>query len=149
MPSLPYDSIRTWTEGEYLVTTDRTRFDVAVATAFLVNDSYWVEQRTAEEEARAVANSRCYSVVHESSDRMVGGARAVTDHVSFAWIADVFVLPDARGNGLGKFLIRCVTDDLTHVDRLFLGTRDAHGLYAQFGFVSSERNERWMERLLD
>jgi GNAT superfamily N-acetyltransferase len=149
MPSLPYDSIRTWTEGEHRVTTDRAQFDIAVATAFLVNDSYWVQQRTAEEEARAVANSRCYSVVHESSDRMVGGARAVTDHVSFAWIADVFVLPGARGNGLGKFLIRCVTDDLTHVDRLFLGTRDAHGLYAQFGFVSSERNERWMERLLD
>jgi GNAT superfamily N-acetyltransferase len=149
MPSLPYDSIRTWTEGEYLVTTDRARFDGEVATAFLVNDSYWVQARTPDEEARAVANSRCYSVVHESTGRMVGGARAVTDHVSFAWIADVFVLPEARGQGLGKFLIRCVTDDLTHVERLFLGTRDAHGLYAQYGFVPSERNERWMERLLD
>src|SRR4051812_9488041 len=137
MPSLPYDSIRTWTEGEYLVTTDGARFDVDVATAYLVNDSYWVQARTHEQEARAVANSRCYAVVHEPSNRMVGGARAVTDHLSFAWIADVFVVPAEQGHGLGKFLMQCVTDDLAHVDRLFLGTRDAHGLYAQFGFVPS------------
>jgi len=113
-----------------------------------VNDSYWVQARTPDEEARAVANSRCYSIVHEPSRRMVGGARAVTDHVAFAWIADVFVVPEEQGHGLGKLLMRAVTEDLTHVERLFLGTRDAHGLYTQFGFVPSERNERWMERLL-
>jgi GNAT superfamily N-acetyltransferase len=80
---------------------------------------------------------------------MVGGARAVTDLAFFAWIADVFVVPPARGCGLGKFLMRCIVDDLADVDRLFLGTRDAHGLYTQVGFVAPPRPERWMERLLD
>jgi GNAT superfamily N-acetyltransferase len=138
-----------WTEGGFLVTTDRARFDVDVVTQFLIEQSYWVEQRTTEEETRAADNSRCYSVLHAATGRQVGGARVVTDDVSFAWIADLFVLPTERGHGLGKFLMRCITDDLADVQRLFLGTRDAHGLYAQFGFRPTERNERWMERLRD
>ena len=149
MRSHPYDSIRTWTEGEYLVTTDAACVDLDVATAFLANDSYWANDRTREAEALAVANSRNYVVVHSATGRQVGGARAVTDHVAFAWIADVFVVPDGRGRGLGKFLMRCVVEDLEHVSRSFLGTRDAHGLYAQVGFVPTVRNDRWMERLHD
>ena len=85
-------------------------------------------------------------MLHTQSGGQVGGARAVTDHVSFAWIADVFVLDAARGNGLGKFLVACITDDLAHVARLFLGTWDAHGLYAQFGFRPVQHSGSWMER---
>src|SRR3954452_13154861 len=146
MPSVPYDSIRRWTDGDYAVTTDRAAVDLAVTTAFLANDSYWVDARTPEQEAVAVAYSRCYTLV-DPSGAQVGGCRAVTDHLSFAWIADVFVVPRAQGRGLGKFLMRCVVEDLAHVERLLLGTRDAHGLYAQVGFTPTERNERWMERI--
>jgi len=138
-----------WRDGDYVVTTDPACFDLDVVTAFLVEESYWVQQRTRAEEAVAAVNSRCYSVLHEPSGAQVGGARAVTDFVAFAWIADVFVLPSARGQGLGKLLVQCITDDLREVDRLFLGTRDAHGLYAQFGFVPAPGAERWMERLRD
>jgi GNAT superfamily N-acetyltransferase len=141
-------SIRQWTEGDYSVTTDRSRFDVAVATAFLAEHSYWAEGRTQPSETVAADNSRCYSLL-DTDGAMVGGARAVTDFAFFAWIADVFVVPAARSCGLGKFLMRCIVDDLADVDRLFLGTRDAHGLYAQVGFVAPPRPERWMERLLD
>lgn len=132
---------------QWVLTTDRDAFDVDVATAFLRDHSYWAEDRTREVELAAVANSRCYSILDESG-AMVGGCRAVTDYATFAWIADVFVLPSARGNGLGKFLMQCVVDDLSGVTRLFLGTKDAHGLYAQYGFSPTERNERWMERVL-
>jgi GNAT superfamily N-acetyltransferase len=146
MPSLPYETIRQWTDGEYTVTTDPARFDHDVVTAFLANDSYWAQGRTREETGVAAAHSRCYSVLHDPSGRQVGGARAVTDWMAFAWIADVFVVPSEQGRGLGKLLMRAVTEDLAHVERLFLGTRDAHGLYAQYGFVRPDRPERWMER---
>ena len=149
MRSPAFDSIRQWTEGDFSVTTDRSRFDVSVASEFLAEHSYWAQGRTHESEAVAVENSRCYSVIDDRTGAQVGGARAVTDFAFFAWIADVFVVPAARGNGLGKFLMRCVVDDLAAVDRLFLGTRDAHDLYAQVGFVTPPRPERWMERLLD
>jgi GNAT superfamily N-acetyltransferase len=140
------DEIREWHFGDFRCTTDRDAVDLDVTTSFLANDSYWANDRTREAEAVAVANSRCYTVLHTATGRQVGGARAVTDYVAFAWIADVFVVPAARGGGLGKFLMRCITDDLAKVQRLFLGTRDAHGLYAQFGFVAPLRPERWMER---
>ena len=143
----PYDSIRRWSEGDFFVSTDRQLFDVELVAQFLADDSYWANDRTPEKEAIAAQHSRCYSVIHGPSGAMVGGARAVTDWIAFAWIADVFVLPDARGHGLGKLLVRCITEDLADVDRLFLGTRDAHALYAQFGFVTPPRPERWMERL--
>ena len=147
MPSPPYETIRQWTDGEYTVTTDPARFDHDVVTEFLAKDSYWAQGRTNEQTAVAAAHSRCYSVLHDPSGRQVGGARAVTDWMAFAWIADVFVVPTEQGHGLGKLLMRAVTDDLSHVERLFLGTRDAHGLYAQFGFAPPPRQERWMERL--
>ena len=136
-----------WHWGEYCCTTDRAAVDLDVVTSFLANESYWAKDRTREQEAVVVANSRCYTVLDERGQQ-VAGARAVTDDVAFAWIADVFVVGHARGNGLAKFLMQCITEDLSHVQRLFLGTRDAHGLYAQFGFVPTERNERWMERFL-
>ncbi|HET9729141.1 MAG TPA: GNAT family N-acetyltransferase [Acidimicrobiia bacterium] len=137
----------TWSRGEYLVTTDPARVDLEVVQGFLANDSYWAQGRTRDDQARANAASRCYSLIHEPTGSQVGFARAVTDGVTFAWIADVFVVEAHRGYGLGKFLVECFTDDLTAVYRLFLGTRDAHGLYSPFGFVAGERTERWMERL--
>lgn len=135
-----------WRFGAYCCTTDRAAVDLDVTTSFLADDSYWANDRTREQEAVVVQNSRCYTVLDEQG-RQVAGARAVTDDVAFAWIADVFVVDKARGVGIGKFLMQCITEDLAHVQRLFLGTRDAHGLYAQFGFVPTDRNERWMERL--
>src|SRR5262245_28060126 len=145
MPFPPYETIRQWSDGDYTVTTDPADYDADVVTTFLANDSYWAKGRTREQTEVAAAHSRCYSVLRDG--RQVGGARAVTDHVSFAWIADVFVLESERGKGVGKFLVQCLTDDLAHVARLFLGTWDAHGLYAQFGFARPDRQERWMERL--
>jgi GNAT superfamily N-acetyltransferase len=149
MPFPPYDSIRRWTDGDYAVTTDPARVELDVVYDWLRTSSYWAQWRTREQQERINAFSRCYTLVHEPSGAQVGFARAVTDHASFAWIGDVFVVDAARGRGLGKFLVRCFTDDLAHVHRLFLGTADAHGLYAQFGFAPPPRQERWMERLLD
>jgi GNAT superfamily N-acetyltransferase len=137
---------RHWSSGDYAVTTDREAVDLDVVHRFLSEQSYWAQGRAREAQARANAASTCFSVIHEPAGAMVGFARVLTDDVSFAWVADVFVLDEHRGHGIGAFLMTCVTDALTHVPRLVLGTRDAHGLYAKVGFEPLGRVERWMER---
>ena len=135
-----------WSDGEYVVSTDPARVDLDVVHAFLSEESYWAQGRTRAQVARANELSTCFSVVHEPSGAMVGFARVLTDEVAFAWIADVFVLEAHRGHGLGVFMMRCVVEANEHVLRLVLGTRDAHGVYAKVGFVPLIRVERWMER---
>ena len=80
--------------------------------------------------------------------RQVGLARIVTDYATFAWLCDVFVHEDYRGKGVGKWLMATIIShpDLHDLRRIMLATRDAHGLYSQFGFTSMNNPERWMER---
>jgi hypothetical protein len=148
MQFLRIDSIHRWTDGDYSVTTERARVDVETVHRFLSEESYWAEGCSREYVEHVVAASRCYSLMHEPAAAQVGFARVVTDGAWFAWIGDVFVLPEHRG-GHGKFLFRCVMDDLEPVRRVTLETRDAHGLYRQFGFAAPNRPETKMERLLD
>jgi len=135
-----------WTDGDYAVTTDRASVDLDVVHSFLSEESYWAIGRTREQIARANELSTCFSVLHEPTGAMVGFARVLTDEVAFAWVADVFVLDEHRGRGVGVLLMRCVVEANEHVLRLVLGTRDAHGVYAKVGFVPLTRVERWMER---
>jgi GNAT acetyltransferase-like protein len=138
-------AIHEWTDGDYLVTTDRARVDLDTTHRFIAEGSYWDPGRTRAISDHLVANSRCYSLLHTPSDEQVGFARVVTDGQWFAWIGDVFVLAEHRG-GRGKFLMRCLMEDLAPVWRVALDTRDAHGLYAQFGFATPTHVDRMMER---
>jgi RimJ/RimL family protein N-acetyltransferase len=118
---------------EHEVSTDPSRLDFELIHRFLAS-SYWAQDRPRAVVERSLANSLCFGVYLDG--RQVGFARVVTDRAVFAYLMDVFVLPEHRGRGLGKALVRAV---LAHPDlqglRLFaLRTRDAHGLYAQFGF---------------
>ncbi len=149
MPSLPSASIRRWSNGDYVVTTDPARVDLELVHRFLSEESYWAQGRTLDEQARANAASTCFAVVHEPTGEQVGFARVLSDDVSFAWIADVFVLDAHRGHGVGVFLMECVVDGFEHLSRLVLGTRDAHGVYAKVGFQPIIRVDRWMERWRD
>ena len=117
----------------YEISDDPARLDVGLIHGFLAA-SYWAEGRSRETVERSIANSLCFGVYY--GGQQVGFARVVSDRAVFAYLMDVFVLPEHRGRGVGKSLIREV---LSHPDlqglRLFaLRTRDAHGLYAQFGF---------------
>jgi GNAT superfamily N-acetyltransferase len=150
MPSPRSGSIRprtpkTWSNGDYVVTTDPTRVDLDVVHRFL-EGSYWAAGRTRDQQARAHQLSTCFTLLHEPTGRQVGFARVLTDDVGFGWVADVFVVDEHRGRGLGVFLMRCVVESYEHLSRLVLGTRDAHGLYEQLGFEPLIRVERWMER---
>jgi GNAT superfamily N-acetyltransferase len=134
-----------WPKDDYVVSTDPARIDLDVVLGFLTT-SYWASTRTREECVIANERSRCFGVYHEPTGAQVGFCRVLTDDVTFGWVADVFVLEEHRGQGLARFLMECVMGSHQHVRRMVLGTRDAHGLYAQVGFEPLRSPERFMER---
>lgn len=117
---------------EVEITTDSARVDVELVHGFL-NTTYWAAGRTRDVVERSIRNSLCFSAFRGS--RQVGFGRVITDRAVFAYIADVFVVPEFRGQGIGKELVRSM---LEHADlqglQVLLRTRDAFGLYANFGF---------------
>jgi GNAT superfamily N-acetyltransferase len=138
--------VESWERGEYLITTDRSRLDVALIHQFLSTETYWAVGRSVEVVQRSIENSLCFGIYRETEQ--VGFARVVTDFATFAWLADVFVVPGHRGRGLAKWLMTVILahPDLQGFRRWVLATKDAHSLYAQFGFIPLHRPERWMER---
>jgi GNAT superfamily N-acetyltransferase len=123
-----------WCRGEYLISTNAQRLELDVIHRFLSEESYWAPGVTREVVERSIENSICFGL-HGASEQ-VGFARVVTDRAAFAYLADVFVLPDHRGRGLGKWLVETVLSypDLQNLRRFFLGTADAHSLYERYGF---------------
>lgn len=131
--------------GEFTVTCDPARMDCGVIADFLAT-SYWAPDIPASVVEKALANSLCFSLLH--GERQVGFARLITDRTTFAYLADVFVLPEFRGQGLSKWMMACVGEhpDLQGLRRWMLATRDAHGLYARFGFLPLKNPSYFMER---
>ncbi|RMH86197.1 MAG: N-acetyltransferase [Calditrichaeota bacterium] len=129
----------------YLISTDPAKLDLDVIHGFITN-SYWARGRSREDVETAVHNSFCFGVYE--GDRQIGFARVITDFAVLAYVADVFILEEYRGRGLGKWLMECVVNHprLQRVKKWMLATRDAHGLYAKFGFHPPERPEIYMER---
>jgi len=118
----------------YSVSTDPARLDVDMIHRFLSEESYWAKGRSRDVTDRAIANSFPFGVY--LGDEQVAFARVVTDTVTFAWLADVFVLPEHRGSGVGKLLLEAALADprFAGMKRWFLGTADAHELYRRYGF---------------
>lgn len=120
--------------AECEISTGPTRIDVALVHAFLA-DSYWAHGRTRAVVERSIENSICFGVYRQA--QQVGFGRVITDRAVFASLADVFVVPECRGRGISKALVRAMLDhpDVSGLRVILLRTRDAHGLYAQFGFA--------------
>jgi GNAT superfamily N-acetyltransferase len=133
----------------FLISTDRERLDIDMIHNFLAHQSYWATGRSRELVERAIANSLCFGVYQtcESALKQVGFARVITDYATFAYLADVFILEEYRGQGLAKWLIGTIRayPELQGLRRWLLATKDAHGLYRQFGFKDLSAPERWME----
>jgi GNAT superfamily N-acetyltransferase len=129
----------------YEISNAHSRIDCAVVHRFLAEESYWARGRERATVERSIEASRCYGVYRDRE--MVAFARAVTDGETFAWLADVFVVREHRGRGIGKWLVESVLNDptLEHVGRWMLGTADAHELYRRFGFREVEAG-RFMTR---
>ena len=137
--------------GEYEISTDHSRLDHDAIAGFLAQ-SYWAADRTRDVMDRSIENSLCFGLYRTgnaaSSAQQVGFARVVTDRATFAWLCDVFVAEEARGKGLGKWLIEtvCAHPDLQGLRRWTLATGDAHEFYRPFGFVELSAPARWMEK---
>ena len=128
----------------YEITNDVKRFDIGAIHAFL-SRSYWSPGVPRVIVERAIANSLCFGVLRGTEQ--VGFGRAVTDRATFAYLADVYILEEHRGQGLSKRLMEAVVahPDLQGLRRMLLATNDAHTLYARYGFRSLAAPERMME----
>ena len=131
----------------YLISDDPARLDLDTIHGYLSRESYWAAHIPREIVARSVANSLCLGA-YAPTGGQVGLTRVISDFATYAWLCDVFVLPAHRGHGLGKALMQAVVThpQLQGLRRFALATRDAHGLYAQYGFTPLADPTRHMER---
>jgi GNAT superfamily N-acetyltransferase len=158
------ETVMEYRRGEFVISTDRGRLSLNVIHDFLTN-CYWAKGISREVVARSIENSMCFGIYDESprlamdarpldgaqgrhgAPAQVGFARVVSDFATVAYLGDVFVMESYRGRGLSKWLMQCVMEHpaLQNLRRWILLTRDAHGLYLQFGFAPVKAPERYME----
>jgi GNAT superfamily N-acetyltransferase len=135
-----------WCKDGYTITTDPARLDLEVIHRYLSEESYWARGIPRAVCERSVRNSLNFALLHGT--RQIGFARIISDLATIAYLGDVFIVPEYRGQGLGKWLIECVVSHpcLQGLRRWILGTADAHGLYERFGFARLNAPERFMEK---
>ena len=126
-----------------MISTDKSKLDIDVVHAFLTT-TYWAEGIPKAVVEKSIEGSMCFGVFH--LNKQVGFARMITDKATFAYLADVFIVPSARGRGLSKWLIETILShpELQGLRRILLATRDAHTLYLKYGFSPLNIPERWM-----
>lgn len=130
------------------ISTDGERLDIPLIHGFLTT-SYWAAGRSLDVVDKSIRNSLCFGAYCD--DRQVAFARLITDRAVFAYLADVFVIPEYRGRGIATKLLEAILEhpELKDVRLFRLGTRDAHGLYERFGFRRMLNPERSMELFVD
>ena len=130
--------------GRYEIDDDPARIQLDVVCDYLATE-YWSSHRSREEQERLVRASTRVVGAYGAAGEQVGFCRVVSDGGAFAWLGDVFVLPEHRGRGLGEELVREAVGHPAHRNLTwYLGTRDAHALYRKFGFVDG--HDRTMTR---
>ena len=131
-------------KDNFIISTDPSRLDHD-AIADMLSRSYWASGRPREALERALNNSLVFGIYE--GDKQIGLARIVTDYAVFAYLCDVFIHEDYRAHGLGKWLMQTVMShpDLQGLRRWTLATKDAHGLYKQFGWNLIDGSNFWME----
>lgn len=133
-----------WEKDGFTITTDKSKMDIDVIHGYL-SRSYWAQGIPRVTVKKSMEGSLCFAVLNGS--RQVGFARVITDKATFGYLADVFILEEYRGKGLSKWLMEKILGhpELQNFRRLLLSTRDAHGLYRQFGFKDLVSPENWMQ----
>jgi GNAT superfamily N-acetyltransferase len=131
-------------KNNFLISTDKTKLDIPVIHTYLSNESYWAKNIPVDIVEKSIEGSFCFGLYDHKNQ--VGFARVITDHATFAYIADVFILDEYRGKGLSKWLMKEIMEhpDLQGLRRWMLATKDAHGLYSRFGFLPLDKPERIM-----
>ncbi len=134
--------------GTYVISTDRSRLDTAAVHRYLSEDSYWAKGRPFDVQKLAIENSPLVVGVYAPDGSQVGFARMVTDLATFAWLCDVFVLPEHQGGGLGKAMVGAIVmhPAVARIRFQLLATADAHMLYSKVGYTALDEPGRWMHR---
>ncbi|MDN4165867.1 GNAT family N-acetyltransferase [Cytophagales bacterium LB-30] len=137
--------ILTRTQGAYTLSTDSQKLDINTIHHFLAHDSYWARHIPRETVERAIKNSLNFGVYHGNSQ--VGYARIISDYATIAYLGDVFILPEHRGQALSKWLMESIKShpQLQGLRRWILLTADAHELYKAYGWTALATPDRWME----
>jgi GNAT superfamily N-acetyltransferase len=132
--------------SEFYSSTDKKKLDLDMIHDYLSNRSYWARNRSLDKVKKSIEHSLCYGI-YNKENKQIGFARVVTDYAVFAWILDLFILEEYQGKGGGKMLMKAIMEnpELQDLHRWGLGTRDAHGLYKQFGFEELLRPDVLME----
>ena len=136
------------TKDDFLISTEASLLNLDIIHGYLSRQSYWAANIPRDVVERSIQHSLCFGIYHQG--QQVGFARLVTDRATFAYLGDVFILESYRGKGLSKWLMECIHahPELQGLRRWVLGTRDAHGLYEQFGWsvITEEMRPRMMQR---
>lgn len=130
------------TKDDLLISDDQALLDIGLIHDYLSGQSYWAEHVPLEVVEKSITNSLCFGLY--KSGKQVGFARLVTDKATFAYVADVFVLEAHRGQGLSKWLMEVIQShpEVQGLRRWMLMTRDAQGLYEQFGWTVLDEDAR-------
>ena len=135
------------TKDNFLLSTNKALIDITAVHQYLSEESYWAKGIPIEKVIKSIDNSLCVGIYIEG--KQVAFARIITDCASFAYLCDVYVVKEYQGKGLGKWLMESIHSipDLQGLRRWMLATRDAHGLYKQFGWQSlaEEQVTRFMQ----
>lgn len=133
--------------NDVIISDDKSRLDIELIHKFLTN-SYWAEGRTIEAVKKSIEHSICYGVY--KANEQIGFARIVTDSTVFAYLMDVFIIEEHRGKGYSKLLLKNIFEDdrFKSIKKWMLATKDAHSLYAQFGFGEIKNPDRLMEKVV-
>ncbi|MGB5005663.1 MAG: GNAT family N-acetyltransferase [Ferruginibacter sp.] len=150
-------------QNEFIISTDKSKLDIEMIHGYLSGSSYWAKHIPFDTVKKSIAGSCCFGLYvakNRSTEdpllpgeypsgfygQQVGFAGVITDHATFAYIADVFIIDEFRGNGLAKMLMETIMKhpDLQGLRRWFLATKDAHGLYTKYGFTILDKPERFM-----
>lgn len=131
--------------NDHLFSSDKTKLQLNVIHTYLSKESYWAQNIPFDIVKKSMEGSICFGIYLK--DKQIGYARVVTDHATFGYLADVFILEAHRGNGLSKQLMQFIMahPNLQGLRRMMLATKDAQGLYKQFGFTALAMPERIME----
>lgn len=131
--------------NSYFFSTDKSKLQLDVIHDYLSKESYWAQNMPIDLIKESIAGSICFAIYIDN--KQIAYARVITDNATFAYLADVFVLEEYRGKGLSKELMRFIMDypSFKKLRRFMLATRDAHGLYEQFGFSKLVKPETMME----
>ncbi|MDO8999559.1 MAG: GNAT family N-acetyltransferase [Bacteroidota bacterium] len=131
--------------NNYLFSADKTKLQLNVIHSYLSYESYWAKNIPVELVSESISGSICFGVY--TNNNQIGYARVITDNATFGYLADVFIIEEHRGKGLSKELMRFIMDfpALKKLRRFMLATKDAHGLYKQFGFNALAKPENIME----